>query len=142
MCEIKKKKVLFICTHNSARSQMAEGYLRAQYGNWYEAFSAGSEPTQVHPEAIRVMQEIGIDISAHRSKNLTEYFDTDIDIVITVCDAANTVCPFFPGAKKTIHMGFPDPVSVNGTSEEIGNAFRVSRDNIIQWIDSTLGKED
>jgi arsenate reductase len=138
---MEKIKVLFICTHNSARSQMAEGYLRAVYGDRFEVFSAGTEKTRVNPEAIKIMQEIGIDISDHRSKDLSDFLDTDMDIVVTVCDGANAVCPFFPGAKKTIHIGFPDPSSVNGTPEEIHETFRVCRDTIIEWIDSTFVKE-
>lgn len=133
---MEKLKVLFICTHNSARSQMAEGYLRAKYGDRYEAYSAGTEVTHVHPEAIAVMKEIGIDISNHRSKGLIEFFDTDIDLVFTVCDGARAACPIIPGAKRTIHQSFTDPSTVTGTTEEIKQVFRSTRDEIIRWADS------
>ena len=92
-----KQKVLFICTHNSARSQMAEGYLRARYGDRYEAFSAGTEPTPLNPYAIRVMQEVGIDISGHRSKQLKELYSQEMDFAVAICDNSNQTCPFFPG---------------------------------------------
>ena len=130
-----KTKVLFICTHNSARSQMAEGYMKAKYGDRYEVFSGGTEVTRVHPMAIAVMKEIGIDISQHRSKLIDEFFGFGIETVVTVCDAANKACPFFPGAKEVIHQSFPDPSAFTGTEEEIRDGFRRLRDEIIQWID-------
>ena len=130
-----KTKVLFICTHNSARSQMAEGYMKAKYGDRYEVFSGGTEVTRVHPMAIAVMKEIGIDISQHRSKLIDEFYGLGIKIVVTVCDAANKACPFFPGAKEVIHQSFPDPSAFTGTDEEIRARFRRVRDEIIQWID-------
>jgi len=135
-----KQKILFICTHNSARSQMAEGYLNATYGDHYQGLSAGTEVTRVHPLAIRAMEEIGIDISHHRSKALIEFFDLDIDQVVTVCDSANAVCPMFPGAKKTIHVSFPDPASATGSEEDQMKLFREVRDEIIAWIDTNLKK--
>lgn len=134
-----KKKVLFICTHNSARSQMAEGYMNAKYGDRYEAFSAGTEATRVHPMATEVMREIGIDISGHRSKTLDEFFGKGIETVVTVCDSAHAACPFFPGAKNVIHLSFSDPSALNGTGEEIRAGFRIVRDAIIQGIDATFG---
>ena len=135
-----KQKVLFICTHNSARSQMAEGYLNAKYSDQYEGMSAGTEVTRVHPLAIRAMEEIGIDISHHRSKALIEFFDLDIDIVVTVCDSENAACPMFPGAKKMIHVSFPDPSGATGSQEEQMKIFRQVRDEIITWIDANLKK--
>lgn len=135
-----KQKILFICTHNSARSQMAEGYLNAKYGDRYEGLSAGTEVTRVHPLAIRVMNEIGIDISHHRSKELIEFFDQDIDQVVTVCDSANAACPMFPGAKKMIHVSFPDPASGAENEDEQMKTFRSIRDAIITWIDTQYGK--
>ncbi|HVP25578.1 MAG TPA: arsenate reductase ArsC [Methanomicrobiales archaeon] len=135
-----KKKVLFICTHNAARSQMAEGYMRAKYGDRYEAFSGGTEITRVHPMAIAVMKEIGIDISGHRSKLTDEFYGKGIDTVVTVCDAANKVCPFFPGAKEEIHESFPDPSGLTGSEDEVRAGFRRVRDEIIRWIDATFGK--
>lgn len=130
--------VLFICTHNSARSQIAEGYLMDRYGDRYIGYSAGTEVTRVHPLAIEVMKEIGIDISGHRSKPLLEFFDTDIDIVVTVCDGAKAVCPLFPGARRTIHQGFTDPSLSMGSDEEQLAIFRIVRDEITQWIDENV----
>jgi len=136
----KRKKVLFICTHNAARSQMAEGYLRARYGDRYEVYSGGTVITRVHPMAIAVMKEIGIDISGHRSKLVDEFYGKGIETVVTVCDAANKVCPFFPGAKEDIHQSFPDPSGLTGSDEEIRAGFQAVRDEIIRWIDATFGK--
>ncbi|MCR4432690.1 MAG: arsenate reductase ArsC [Caldiserica bacterium] len=135
---MEKARVLFICTHNSARSQMAEGYLKKRYGEYFEAYSAGTEPTSVHPLAVRVMREMGIDISEHRSKSVREFLNHHFDLVITVCDSAREACPFFPGAKKYIHAGFPDPAIIEGTEEEKLAAFREVRDQIISWIERNL----
>jgi len=137
-----KKKVLFICTHNSARSQMAEGYMNAKYGDRYEVFSAGTEVTRVHPSAIEVMKEIGIDISGHHSKLIDDLFGKGIETVVTVCDSAQKACPFFPGAQEVIHQSFPDPSAFTGSDEEIRDGFRHVRDEIIRWIDATFGKSD
>jgi arsenate reductase len=134
-----KKKILFICTHNSARSQMAEGYMNEKYGDRYEVFSGGTEKGRVHPMAIAVMKEIGIDISGHRSKLIDEFFGKGIETVVTVCDSAQKACPFFPGAKEEIHQGFPDPSTFTGSDEEIRAGFRRVRDEIIQWIDRMFG---
>jgi len=133
-----KEKILFICTNNSARSQMAEGYLKNAYGAHYEVYSAGTEPTVVNPYAIKVMDEIGIDISKHRSKSLKEFSDMEFDLVITVCGGSDQACPFFPGGKKHIHQGFRDPASVKGDEEEKMMIFREVRDEIISWIDETF----
>lgn len=135
---MEKARVLFICTHNSARSQMAEGYLKKRYGEYFEAYSAGTEPTSVHPLAVRVMGEMGIDISEHRSKSVREFLNHHFDLVITVCDSAREACPFFPGAKKNIHAGFPDPAIIEGTEEEKLAAFREVRDQIISWTERNL----
>jgi arsenate reductase len=134
-----KRKVLFICTHCAARSQMAEGYLRARYGDLYEVFSGGMEVTRVHPMAIAVMKEIGIDISRNRSKLVDVFFGKGIETVVTVCDSGQKVCPFFPGAKEEIHQGFPDPSAFTGSDEEVRDGFRRVRDEIIRWIDGTFG---
>lgn len=133
-----KPRVLFICTHNSARSQMAEGYLKAKYGHLFEVGSAGTETRGVHLLAIAVMEEIGIEISGHRSKLIDEFFDQRIDVVVTVCDSAQQSCPFFPGVKMIIHAGFPDPSACTGTPDECLLQFRQVRDAIIIWIDSTF----
>jgi arsenate reductase len=134
-----KQKVLFICTANAARSQMAEGYMRAKYGDRYEVFSAGTRQSRVSARAITVMREIGIDISNHRSKLTGEYFGIPMDVVVTLCDRAYDVCPFFPGAKKTIHKGFFDPHLTPGTDEEILEGYRRVRDEITAWIDKEFG---
>jgi arsenate reductase len=136
-----KTKVLFICTHNSARSQMAEGYMKAKFGDRYEVFSGGTEVTHVHPMAIAVTKEIGIDISQHRSKLIDEFYGLGIEIVVTVCDAANKACPFFPGAKEVIHQSFPDPSAFTGSDDDVRAGFRKVRDEIVQWIDATFGPE-
>ncbi len=134
-----KKKILFICTHNSARSQMAEGYMNARYGDRFEAFSGGTEATRVYPMAIAVMKELGIDISGPRSKLIDEHFDSGIETVVTVCDSAQKACPFFPGTREVIHRGFMDPSGFTGSGEEIPASFRRLRDEIIRWIDDTFG---
>ena len=136
-----KKRVLFICTHNSARSQMAEGILRTLYGNTYEVYSAGTKPSGVNPYAIEVMKEIGIDISHHRSKSIEEFRGMSFDYVITVCDSAKENCPFFPGGKKYIHRSFEDPASFEGTEEEKLEFFRKIREEIRNWIINTFGQE-
>lgn len=110
-------RVLFLCTHNSARSQMAEGLLRALGGNRVEVFSAGSEPTSIHPLAIKVMSGRGIDISSHRSKHLKEFLGQNFDYVITVCDRVRESCPVFPGDPEQIHWSFPDPAAIEGDLE-------------------------
>ena len=137
----KKKKVLFICTHNSARSQMAEGLLNAFYGDRYEAYSAGTDPSQVNPYAIKAMAEIGIDISFHRSKSLEEFRGKKIDYVVTVCDQAKGACPFFPGAREYLHKSFDDPSKFQGTNDEILARVREVRDEIRAWIEETFSKK-
>jgi arsenate reductase len=132
-----KQKVLFICTHNSARSQMAEALLRTLYGNYYEAFSAGIEPSSINPYAVEVMKELGIDLSTHRSKSIEEFQGMIFDIVVTVCDNAKGACPFFPG-KKVIHKGFDDPAILNGPIEDTLDVFRRVRDEIKDWIKKTF----
>ena len=107
-------RVLFLCTHNSARSQMAEGLLREVGHNKVEVFSAGTEPTGIHPLAIKVMSGRGIDLRTHRSKHLEEYLGQEFDYVITVCDRVREVCPIFPGEPDHIHWSFPDPVAIEG----------------------------
>ena len=134
------KKVLFICTHNSARSHMAEGFVNALHSDRYNAFSAGTEPSTVSPYADRVMREIGIDISDHRSKSVDEFLDQDLDYVVTVCDHAKEVCPFFPGGRKAIHKGFVDPAST-GTEQEKLALFRRVRDEIRDWVEKSFGNE-
>lgn len=129
-----KKKILFVCTHNSARSQMAEGLVNALHGDRYEAYSAGTEPAVVNPYAVQVMGEIGIDISGHRAKGVEMFLERDLDYVVTVCDHANETCPYFPGGRDRIHKGFRDPAAVEGQPEQKLEAFRRARDEIKNWI--------
>ena len=125
-----KPRVLILCTGNSARSQMAEGLLRHEGGDRFEVFSAGTKPSQVRPEAIAVMAEIGLDISGHRSKSVDEFVGQDLDFVITVCDNAKETCPVFPGAVQRLHWPFEDPAAVEGSEEVRKAAFRRTRDRI------------
>lgn len=127
----KKPKALILCTGNSCRSHMAEGILRHAAGDLMEVFSAGSKPAgHVHPMAVEVLNEIGIDISRHESKHLGQFLDAGIDIVITVCDNANDACPVFPGHVKRHHWGFEDPPKTARTGESEIDAFRRVRDGI------------
>src|SRR5689334_12905046 len=130
-----KQKVLFLCTGNSARSQMAEGLLRSEAGNRFEVFSAGTIATFVRPQAIAAMKELGIDISAHRSKSLNEFVKEQFDYVITVCDHAAQSCPVFPGDVKRIHWSIADPVVMGGDDGAQLEAFRTARDDLKQRIE-------
>lgn len=130
-----KKTILFICTHNSARSQMAEGLINALRGDEYTARSAGTEPSEVNPYAVRVMQEIGIDMVGHHSKSIEQFLEHDFDYVVTVCDHANEACPFFPGGKERIHKGFQDPAAIEGPEDVKLSGFRRIRDEIKAWIE-------
>jgi len=125
-----KKRVLILCTGNSARSQMAEGLLRHTAGDRYEVFSAGTKPGSVRPEAVAVMRELGIDISAHRSKSVDEFLGQHFDYVLTVCDNANESCPVFPAQTQRIHWSFADPAAAQGSEEERKAVFRRIRDEI------------
>jgi arsenate reductase len=138
----KKARVLFLCTHNSARSQMAEGLLRHLAGDRFEAMSAGTEATHVRPLAIKAMEEVGIDISGQESKTLDRYLLEPFDYVITVCDDANEACPFFPGAAERLHWSFEDPSKAEGTEEERLAVFRSVRDLIHRHIEDDLLTED
>lgn len=129
-----KKRVLILCTGNSARSQMAEGILRHLAGDKFDVTSAGTIASFVRPQAIAVMSEIGIDISAHRSKCLDEFLDQHFDYIITVCDNANQTCPTFPGKATRIHWSLDDPAEATGTEEEILAVFRRVRDEIFHRI--------
>ena len=129
-CCIHMKKILVLCTGNSCRSQLAEGYLRYFAVDRAEIYSAGIETHGVNPKAIQVMAEDHIDISAHTSNNVDEYAGIDFDAVITVCDNANEACPFFPGKVDRFHQNFPDPAKASGNEEEVMNEFRRVRDLI------------
>jgi arsenate reductase len=132
------QRVLFLCTHNSARSQMAEGLLRLLGGDHFEAFSAGTQATRVRPLAIRAMQELGVDISGQESKTLESYLDQPFDKVITVCDQANESCPVFFGARERLHWSFPDPSQAGGTQDEQLTVYRQVRDAIRERIKREL----
>jgi arsenate reductase len=126
-----KPSVLILCTGNSCRSHLAEGILRNAASDLFDVYSAGSKPAgYVHPKAIEVMKEIGIDISSHTSKHMNEFLDKKIDTVITVCGNADQACPMFPGQLNRYHWGFSDPAHAKGTDEEVLNVFRNVRDQI------------
>jgi len=135
------RTVLFICKHNSARSQIAEGFLNALHGDRYEAYSAGIEPTKVNPYAVKVMAEVGIDISKQRSKSIEEFREKNFDYVVTVCDDAKEACPFFPG-DKVLHKSFQDPSQFKGTDDEVLKKIRYLRDEIKEWIEKTFYREE
>ena len=137
-----KQRVLFLCTHNSARSQMAEGLLRHFAGDRFEVFSAGTEATRVRPLAIQVMAELGIDISGQHSKTLDRYVNEPFDEVITVCDAVAEVCPVFPGAAHRRHWSFEDPSKATGSQAEQLAVYRRVRDEIRSRIEDELLKEE
>ena len=130
--------VLFVCTHNSARSQMAEGLLRDRYGDRYDVYSAGTERTHVRPLAAEVMEEIGVDLSGHTSKTIEDLGDRSFDVVVTVCDAAREACPYLPAEKENLHRSFDDPSAAEGTEEKRRAVFRRVRDELAAWIDDTF----
>ena len=133
-----RQRVLFLCTHNSARSQMAEGLLRHLAGDRFEVASAGTEATSVRPEAIEAMAELGVDISGQSSKTLERYLEEPFDQVVTVCDDANEACPFFPGAQSRLHWSFEDPSRAKGSEEEQLEVFRSVRDRIKDRVQAEL----
>ena len=138
---MEKEKVLFLCTHNSACSQMAEGMLRHLAGDRFEAMSAGTEAIHVRPLAVRVTDEVGIDISGQGSKTLERYLGQPLDYVIIVCDEANEACPFFPGARQRLHWSLPDPAAAEGTEEERLEVFRLVRALLRGHIKEELATE-
>jgi len=129
-----KKRVLILCTGNSARSQIAEGLLTHDAGDKFEVESAGTKPGQVRPEAIAVMREVGIDISGNRSKHVDEFQGQNFDFVLTVCDTAKKSCPIFPGHAKQIHKAFEDPATLQGTDAERLALFRRVRDQLRDYL--------
>jgi arsenate reductase len=147
--DLGRKKILFLCARNSARSQMAEGLLRSMFGDKYEAYSAGVIATSVDPRAVKVMAEIGIDITGQRSKASEEFHDTVFSLAVTVCDRARQACSIcsaqldlstaYPKAKEVIHRSFEDPAAATGREEEQLEAFRRVRDEIKDWIIETFG---
>jgi len=130
-----KKRVLILCTGNSCRSQMAEGFLRHMAGDRFEVFSAGVKPIQVNPLAIKAMAEAGVDISKHRSKSAMEFIGQQFDYIITVCDNAKQTCPVFPGKHEKIHWDLEDPAEARGSEEERLVVFRKIRDEIRKKIE-------
>lgn len=140
-----RQRVIFVCTHNSARSQMAEGMLRAWGGDRFDAFSAGTEATRVRPEAVRVMDEIGIDISGQSSKTLEPYFGEAFNWLITVCDQAKEACPTIPGVAQQAHWSIDDPSAAEGDEDARLDAFRAARDALRDRIHIFLlaaGRDD
>lgn len=129
-----KKRVLFLCTGNSARSQMAEGWLRHLAGDRFEAFSAGTHPVGLNPKAVAAMRELGIDISQHRSKLVDDFVSQKLDFVVTVCDSAKEACPIFPGTAQKLHYSFTDPAAATGSEEDQMAVFRRVRDEIGQKL--------
>jgi arsenate reductase len=135
----KKKKILILCTGNSARSQMAEGLLKHITQSKYEIYSAGTRASMVRPEAIQVLAEIGIDISQNRSKSVDEFVDKDIDYVLTVCDHAKETCPYFPAKTKVVHHSFEDPPAIGETDQETTlKIFRRVRDEIKIYLQQAI----
>lgn len=135
-----KKKILILCTANSARSQMAEGLLKHITMGEYDIYSAGTKPSTVRPEAIKVLSEIGIDISQNRSKSTDEFANQEIDYVLTVCGNAKENCPYFPAKTRLIHYGFEDPAANTGAESERLKAFRKTRDEIKDYFENTFVK--
>ena len=129
-----KAKVLFLCTGNSCRSQMAEGWARELLGDRVEAYSAGVETHGLNPRAVRVMGEAGVDISGQRSQHVDEFLDLAPDLVVTVCDSAAERCPVLPGARRTIHHSFRDPAGAKGPDDEVLPVFRAVRDEIRDFV--------
>jgi arsenate reductase len=133
-----KKRILFLCTHNSCRSQMAEGLINHFLGDRYQAFSAGTEATRVNPLAARVMAEIGIDLAKHRSKSMDEFASETFDYVITLCGDANEKCPLFFGGVQRVHLGFDDPSRLPGSDDEVLPEYRRVRDEIRKQLTDFL----
>jgi arsenate reductase (thioredoxin) len=135
-----KKKILVLCTGNSARSQMAEGLLKHICQGEFEIFSAGTKPSSVRAEAIKVLAEIGVDISTNRSKSVDEFTNENFDYVLTVCDNAQEDCPYFPATTKLIHYSFTDPAAIQGDEKTRLDAFRRSRDQIYNYLKNDFYK--
>ncbi len=136
-----EKRVLFVCTHNAARSLMAEAFLNIIYGEHYRAYSAGTEPARVDPLVVQVMNEAGIDVSGYQSKSVDVFRDQNFDYVITVCDNARESCPYFPGGKMRLHKSFPDPSKFQGWHDNVIPEYRRVRDEIRKWVENEFQKE-
>ncbi len=135
---VEKRRVLFVCTHNSARSQMAEGWLRRLAGDRFESHSAGTEVTAVRPLAVRAMAEVGVDISGAESKTLERYIGQPWDYVVTVCDQAAESCPIFPGGGRRLHWSLPDPSKAEGSEEERLDVYRQVRDRVRAEVEALV----
>lgn len=133
-----KKTILFVCTHNSARSQMAEGLVNHHFSDTWQAYSAGTEETRVNPFATQAMSKAGIDITTHSSKTTQVFVNQSFDVVVTVCDSAKEVCPYFPTTGKLVHRSFPDPSRTEGTDEDKLNAFCDVREQLLQWLRTNI----
>ncbi len=138
----KRRRLLFLCTGNACRSQMAEGWARALKSEEFEVFSAGVAPCYVHPKAIRVMQEAGVDISGQYSKHVKEMDGIQFDYIVTLCNYAGDKCPYHPGLGKRVHRAFEDPVFAQGTEEEVLDRFRDVRDQIRRFVEAMPGNLD
>ena len=136
----KKKKILFLCTHNAARSQMAEGFVNSRYNDHYEAFSAGNAPTRVHLCTVKVMAEEGIDISEQHAKSLDEFHDVSFDYVVTLCADTTESCPIFPGGKTYLQRAFSNPVPTSAEERENCEPFQRVRAQIKEWLEQTFGQ--
>jgi arsenate reductase len=132
------KKVLFICTHNSARSQIAEALLNHRAGSKFEAFSAGTEPTEINPWVVKALAEQGFDISGQKSKHINDFLVKEFDLVVTLCDSAKEACPIISGVKQMIHKSFTDPSTFEGTSDKILDKVREVRNMINDWLENEL----
>ena len=132
---LRKKTILFVCTHNSARSQLAEAILRQKFGENYQVYSAGTEPTTINPYILQTLAEMGIDTSELTSKHVNTFLGKEIDLVVTVCDSAQKTCPFFPNAKQYLHKSFDDPNSFTGTAESILKDINRVKNEITAWIE-------
>jgi arsenate reductase len=135
-----KKRILFICTHNSARSQMAEAFLKTLFPERFEVYSAGTQPGKLNPFVVKAMVEVGMDISGNHTKSVDEFKGDKFDLVVTVCDQAKETCPYFPGALDYLHRNFEDPSTFTGSEEEIMEKVRRVRDNIKNWVIETFGE--
>ncbi|MBN1622250.1 MAG: arsenate reductase ArsC [Endomicrobiales bacterium] len=133
-----EKKIIFICTHNANRSQMAEAIMRSLYGNVFEVYSAGTRPTKINPITINVLKDIGIDASNQRPKHINEFKNIKFDYVITLCNTGKEDCPFVAGATKYIHKAFDDPSELKGSDEELLSGFKRVRDEIKDWLQEEL----
>lgn len=136
------KRILILCTGNSCRSQMAEGFFKKFAGKKAEIYSAGIEAHGLNQTAVKVMKEVGLDISSNESKTVDRFKDQEFDLLITVCDHAQETCPYFPNAKKMLHYSFPDPAKASGTEQEILQQFREVRDQISDYVKEVLKNEN